>query len=293
MIEKSIWVRDVLSFLDTRGLCGVQYICKSLALNADSDWKLIVMCRWPSLGPNIDLLASCMGNCKELYFRRAHAFAGIGTVARPLTRRPVLPTDLMFGLAISHGGIVAVETTFSIQQNLENRHWENLVDDFIILSIPSVTLMRRSGWCECHGFRCSVIVQDVASGSVAPVLSLGEPMANEIREYIDACAQQSMGVTPEHTVVGFTRLAARMIDLHFTEPWRLQTCVDLCVVLVLDDPLETLELASVTASRVILKFSKTSNTNQNGRVEYNGGTPSVRELLGAFARLRQYVLDYS
>ena len=75
------------------------------------------MCRWPSLGPNIDLLASCMGNCKELYFRRAHAFAGTGTVARPLTRRPVLPTDLMFGLAISHGGIVAVETTFSIQQN--------------------------------------------------------------------------------------------------------------------------------------------------------------------------------
>ena len=121
MIEKSIWVREVLSFLDTRGLCRVQYICKSLALNSDSDWKPIVMCRWPSLGPNIDLLASCMGNCKELYFRRARAFANIGTLARPLTRRPVLPTDLMFSLAISHGGIVIVETTFSIEQNLENR----------------------------------------------------------------------------------------------------------------------------------------------------------------------------
>ena len=211
-------------------------------------------------------------------------------VARPLTRRPVLPIDLMFGLAISHGGIVAVETTFSIQQNLENRHWEMHP---IILSIPSVTLMRRSGWCECHGFRCSVIVQDVASGSVAPVLSLGEPMANEIREYIDADAQRSMGVTPEHTVVEFTQRDARMIDLHLAVPWMLQTYVDLCVVLVLDDPLETLELASVTASRVILKFSKKSNTIQNGRAEYNGGTPSVRELLGAFARMRQYVVDYS
>ena len=124
VIENCIWVREVLSFLHTRGLCRVQYICKSLALNGDSDWKLIVKCRWPSLGPNIDLLARCMGNCKQLYVRRARAFAGIVTLVRPSTRRSVLPTDLMFGLAISRGGSMAVETTFSIQQNLENRRGE-------------------------------------------------------------------------------------------------------------------------------------------------------------------------
>ena len=162
------------------------------------------------------------------------------------------------------------------------------MDDFIVLSISSVTLMSTSNWTDCGRFRCSVIVQDVASGSVAPVLSLGEPMTCQIHEYIDADAQQSMGVTPERRVVEFTSsLDARMIDLHRRLPWMLQVDVDLCVVLVLDDLLETLELVPVTASRVILKFTKKSDTD-HGIVEYDGGTPSVRELLEAFARLRQY-----
>ncbi len=50
------------------------------------------MRRWPSLGSNVDLLASCMGSCKRLYLRRAHAF---GEVARQLSQS----ADLMFGLA--------------------------------------------------------------------------------------------------------------------------------------------------------------------------------------------------
>ena len=60
--------------------------------------------------------------------------------------------------------------------------------------------------------------------------------------------------------------------------------VQLCVVLVFDDPLETLEPASMTASRVILKFTKQSNYWDP--VSDHCGTPSVYELLGAFARLR-------
>ena len=94
MMQTSAWVSDVLLFLDTCGLCCVQYISESLALRADSDWKAIVMCRRPFLEPSIDLLASCMGRCKVLYFRRAHALANTGTVARPLTQYPVLSSGL-------------------------------------------------------------------------------------------------------------------------------------------------------------------------------------------------------
>ncbi len=90
--QQSVWVESVLPFLDAHGLVRMECISKSLALNTDSDWKQIVMRRWLSLGSNVDLLASCMGSCKRLYLRRAHAF---GEVARQLSQS----ADLMFGLA--------------------------------------------------------------------------------------------------------------------------------------------------------------------------------------------------
>ena len=91
-----------------------------------------------------------------------------------------------------------------------------------------------------------------------------------------------MGVTPEHPVVEFTQLDTR--NLHFAVPWMFRVYVQLCVVLVFDDPLETPEPASMTASRVILKFTKQSNYWDP--FADRGGTPSIYELLVAFGRLR-------